>query len=209
MFAVDTPASSRALLTAQELRVAVGLADSDTSQDTRLGVLGLRVSDAIARHCKVAEDGVNPPTLLSELCSETIWLDGPRDSLVLTRRFVTSVAAVAENSVVLGVGAYEVNKPAGILWRIASERRICWTGVKVVLQYSAGFAAPPSDIKQAAELYLRQLSSMTTRDPLVKRERVDNVSETEFWVGSIDASNGSALPSDVAALLTPYVTYSL
>jgi len=209
MFSVDTPAASRALLSAEELRLAAGLTANDTSNDTRLGVLGLRVADAIARHCKVGEDGVNAPTLLNEICSETIRLDGPREALVLSRRFITSIAAVTENSVGLGAGAYEVNKAAGLLHRLSSDTPICWTGIKVVVQYSAGFAAAPNDLKQAAELFVRQLLSVTGRDPMVKRERVDNVSETEFWVGSIDASNGSAVPSDVAALLSPYVTYSL
>lgn len=206
MFSVVTPAGSRALLSEEELRVAVGLADDDTSQDTRLAQLGARVSDAIARHCRVADDGVNPPTLLSEVCTDTIWLEGPRESLVLSRRFVSAVAAVTENGVGLGSGGYEINAAAGTLQRIQSDRPVCWSGAKVIVQYTAGFATPPEDLKQAAELFLRQLSSLTTRDPHVRRERVDNVSETEFWVGSIDAANGSAVSSDVAALLAPYCT---
>lgn len=209
MFSVDTPAASRALLSAQELRLAAGLAANDTSNDTRLGVLGLRVSDAIARHCKVAEDGVNPPSLLSEVCSETIRLDGPREKLILSRRFVTAVSAVTENSVGLGSGGYEIEKAAGLLVRLSSDRPIYWTGAKVIVQYTAGFATPYDDLKQAAELFVRQLLSATGRDPMVKRERVDNVSETEYWVGSIDAKNGAAVPSDVAALLAPYVNHSL
>lgn len=209
MFAVETPASSRALLGPDELRLAAGLAAADTSQDGRLSELGIRVADAIARHCGVAEDGVTPPTLLSEVCSETIWLEGPRESLVLARRFITAIAGVTENDVGLGAGGYEIDKAAGILRRISASRRTVWTGIKVIIQYQAGLTTPPGDLKQAAEMFLRQMYSQFSRDPLMKRERVEGVSEIEYWVGSMDPGKGAAFPSDVAALLRPYATVAL
>lgn len=208
MFQVTAPASSREILSADELRLAVGLAATDTSQDGRLRELGLRVADAIARYCGVAEDGVNPPTLLSETCSETIRIEEPVSSIIFRRRFVSSVVAVSEGGVGLGSGSYEFDGAAGILRRLSSDREIYWVGPKIVVQYIAGLAAPSSDLKQAAELFLRQMHSQFARDPLMRRERVDGVGEFEYWVGSVDSANGSPFPSDVAAILQPYRTPS-
>ena len=205
MFEVVTPAASRAILGADELRLAAGLLATDTSQDGRLSDLGLRVADAIARHCNVAEDGVTPPTLLSEVCAETIRLMEPRQSIVLRRRFVTAISSVTEDGVGLGAGSYEIDKASGVLRRLCHDRPASWTASKVIIMYTAGFTAPPNDIKQAAELFLRQMYAQFSRDPLMRRERVDGVGESEYWVGSIDPKNQSPFPSDVAALLAPYL----
>lgn len=209
MFEVITPAASRALLTASELRAAAGLAADDESQDARLADLGARVADTIARFCRVADDGVNPPSLLSEVCAETLRFREGRSAIVLRRRFITAVAAVSEDGVGLGAGSWQINKASGILERIRNDRVIAWSASKIVVQYSAGFATVPSDLKQASEMFLRQMHSQMTRDPLVRRERTDGVGDVEYWVGSIDAANGAPFPSDVASLLTPYVNYIL
>jgi hypothetical protein len=208
MFSVDTPAESRALLSADELRLAAGLSATDTSQDGRLAELGLRAADAIGRHC-CADDGEHAPTLLSELCSETIRLDQPRDTLVLARRFVTEITGLTENGVGLGAGSYELKKSAGLLLRVSGERTICWTGSKVIVQYRAGFEAPHNDLKHAAELLVRQMTATTARDPTVRRERVDGVGEFEYWVGSIDPKNGAPFTSDIMALLAPFRSPSI
>lgn len=203
MFSVDTPVTNRALLSADELRIAAGLEPTDTSKDGRLAEIGLRASDAIGRYC-CADDGVNPPTLLNELCSETIRIGSATDTLILTRRFVTAIVGITENGVGLGAGAYELKKAAGLLLRVSNDRPIYWTGTKVIVQYRAGFVTPHDDLKHAADLLVRQMMATTSRDPTVRRERTDGVGEFEYWVGSIDAKNGAPFTSDIVALLAPF-----
>jgi hypothetical protein len=147
-----------------------------------------------------------PPTLLSEVCAETIRPERPLPALVLRRRFITSVAAVAEDGAGLGVGAYEIARTAGILRRISSDRDVNWTARRIVVQYTAGFATIPPDLKQAAELFVRIITSQFGRDPLMRRERVDGVGEFDYWVGSTAGDNNSPVPPDVAALLAPYMS---
>lgn len=209
MFEIVTASTNRSLLSADELRVAAGLAPTDTSDDGRLRELGERASDAIARFCCVASDGVSIPTLTSESCRDTIRLDCASTTLSLSRRFVTAVSLVTEAGVTLSATDYEIGKAAGVLRRLYDDAGSQWAAGKVVVEYTAGFSTVPSDLKHATELLVRQMSAQTARDPTVRRERVDGVGEMEYWVGSIDGGNGAPFTSDVMALLAPYRTLSI
>lgn len=207
MFEVTTPSQNRAILSADELRVASGLAATDTSQDGRLGELGLRAADAISHQCKVQGDGVNPPTLLSEVVRDTFRVAAAKPALVLSRRFVTAVASVAEDGVTLSASDFEVDKGSGVIRRLLGDGYACWPATKIVVSYTAGFVAPPMDLKHAAELLLRQMASQSARDPMVRRERVDGVGETEYWVGAVGGAESPAALA-IANLLRPYTSYS-
>lgn len=207
MFEVTTPAADRAILSADELRLASGLSATDTSQDGRLRELGLRASDAIAHQCKVQGDGVNAPTLLSEVVRDTIRFAAAKPSLVLSRRFVTAIASVVEDGVTLATDDYETDKGSGIIRRLSGDGYACWPASKIVVFYTAGFASPPMDLKHAAELLLRQMISQTVRDPMVRRERIDGVGETEYWVGAVGGAESPAAVA-IANLLRPYTSYS-
>ncbi len=69
------------------------------------------------------------------------------------------------------------------------------------MTYTAGFATIPADIKAAAARLVVDLYSANGRDPNVKRETVEGIGETEYWVGTKD---DPALPMDVRELLAPY-----
>jgi hypothetical protein len=59
-------------------------------------------------------------------------------------------------------------------------------------------------LKLAAITVLREQWSAASRDPLLRRERVDGVSEMEFWVNSSSGSAMSALSGVAASMLHPY-----
>src|SRR5690348_6633732 len=103
-FSVTTPATDLSLLTIAELRAAVGATDS--SQDAELMVMGRRVSTSIARRCNVVSDAANPPTLLSETCTEVFRWDGC-GPLRLSRRPVTSVVSVTIGGDAVDAADYE------------------------------------------------------------------------------------------------------
>lgn len=206
MFEVTNPATSRAILSADELRLAANLSVTDSSLDGRLAELGLRASDAIARQCKIASDGVNIPTLFSEACRDTFRPQVSMSSLVLSRRFVTAIASVVEDGVTLTADDYEIERSSGVLRRVSDNMYIRWLQAKIVVTYTAGFSSMPTDLKHAAELVVRQMSSQTDRDPMVRRERVDGVGETEYWVGTVDGGD-SPTAMAVRNLLRPYTSW--
>lgn len=200
---ISTPATSRALLTEAELRTIAGV--TDASRDTELAEAGLRAADIIAEHCLVGGDGVTPVTLLRETLVETFRLRRSTEMLILARRFLGTVSVV-EDGTTLEATDFAIQAGAGILTRLRDDEPCWWTGRKIVVTYQAGFAEPPSALKEAATRILRLNLSGTSRDPLVKRERIDvdgiEATETEFWVGPV---TGGAIPTDVADILRPYM----
>lgn len=201
LFSVTVPTSSPGLLTAAELRAAAGLAVGDTSQDTTLTALGLQVSATLARRCGVADDGVNVPTLLSETCSEVFRLPKKREQIRLARRPVSAITSVVEEGTTLTGTDYEVSKPTGLFSRIAGDRPICWPCGKITVVYVAGLASATPDLKLAASKLTTALFTETARDPSLKRERVDDISEREYWVSP---SDDPLLTAEIDDLLTPY-----
>lgn len=199
LFSVTTPAADTSLLTIAELRAAAGVTGS--GQDAALTTLGARVSASIARACGVASDGVNPPTLLRETCSEIYRPTASRDKIVLSRRPVTSITSVAENSETLSASAYEVNPPSGIMTRLSSDYPTSWPSGKITVTYIAGFATVPDDLKLAASKLTTALFSETARDPNLKREDIPGVLEREYWVAPTD---DPLLSSEIIDLLAPY-----
>jgi hypothetical protein len=51
------------------------------------------------------------------------------------------------------------------------------------------------------------MSAQTDRDPMIRRERVDGVGETEYWVGAVDGMD-SPTAAAVASLLRPYTNFT-
>lgn len=208
ILSVSSAASSRALLTTAQLRVIAGV--DDDSRDTEMADIGLRVSDMISDFCRVAGDGVNPVTLLSETVAETFRLDCSVSSLILARRFVTSITSVVEDGVTTDTDEYEVDAGSGLLYRLYEDKRMWWPAGKIVVTYVAGFATIPSALVTAATRLVQLDLSQTSRDPLVRssRVRVEGVRETQtdYWVGPVD---NAAIPSDVADLLAPYMTRAM
>jgi len=205
MFEVVTPVEDPAILSTDELRLAAGLLPTDTSKDGVLTELGLQASDAIALLCKLANDGVNAPTLLSETCRDTFRLEHPRVALVLSRRFVTALASVVEDGVTLAATDYELDRASGILKRISGEAYVNWSTSKIIVNYTAGFSSPTSNLKRAANLLVKQMVSEDGRDLMVRRERTDGVGETEYFA-TVDGKE-SPLASAVKSLLRPYTNW--
>jgi hypothetical protein len=203
MFVVSAPATDRNLLTIAEMKAALGITDSDS--DAALTTLGLQISDMIARECCVAADGVAAPTLKRETIVETFRLNRRVNPLRLGRRFVDSIASVVEGEVALTAADYEAKKAAGFVARLdASGGVASWPATKIVVTYFAGFATVPEPLKLAAITVLREQWSAASRDPLLRRERVDGVSEMEFWVNSSSGSATGALSGVAASMLDPY-----
>lgn len=196
LFAVTTVNEDRSLLTIAELRAAAGVTDG--SKDAALRILGDRVSASIVKACRVAQDGVTPPTLRLEAVSDTFRLKSERDALILSRRPIVAVSAVVEVGTTLAATAYEMDAAAGLLRRLATDAHTTWPCGKILVSYTAGYATVPHDLKLAAAKFVTAETQSDGRDPLLKRKVTEGVSEYEWWV---DPSKESVIPAEVMDLL--------
>lgn len=200
LFSVTSPSSDLSLLSIAELRTAVGAIDG--SQDAALSTLGKGVSASIARQCGIASDGVNPPTLLRETCTEVFRVEKSVAKLVMARRPVTSVVSVVVGDETLDAADYEINTATGSLIRLVDDVQTDWLRGKITVVYQAGYGTAPDDLKLAATKLATALSAETARDPSLKREEIPGVMTQEFWVSP---SDDPLLSKEIADLLSPYV----
>ncbi len=202
-----TPASDLGLLSMAELRVAVGLADSNGSRDTSLTTLGLQVAGQIARFCGVAPAGVAVPTLRSEMVEEVWRLTTSVEALILSRRFVSAIATVSVSGVAIDSSFWELDGPAGLLRRLdSSDRYTRWAaGSKVTVRYAAGFAAVPDDLKACAVDLVRMADSVGDRDPLLRAQQWEGIGREEYQIVSGMAMEGG-MPKDIASRLSAYMS---
>ncbi len=205
MIAITTPAPDLNLLTAAELRMAIGLTAADVTQDAVLTPLGLRVSAAIAHACRVATGGVSPATLRLETVTETVRFDCRREKLILSRIPIVAITSIVEDGETLVAADYEVDAAAGMLARLFDDCPICWPRAKIVTVYTAGWATVPEDLKLAASKLTQAYYFQGRRDPGLKSEEVPDVYRVSYGApGSDGAGDGGPLPADVEALLGPY-----
>lgn len=201
-FIVSTASSDTALLTVAELRAAAGV--TDASRDEALSALGLQAAAAIARACGLASDGVNPPTLLSETCTETWRLPGCVATLMLSRVPVSSITLVTVDGTALDAANYEADAASGRLVRLSSDLPVSWSGAKVTVVYQAGFATAPPDLKLAASKLVAMLDTEAGRDANLKREDIPGVMEREWWVSP---ASDPLISAEISELLAPYKRY--
>jgi len=200
MFTIITPATDLHLLDNSERRQAAGVTTS--ASDALLESLSIRCSSVIAGLCGIRRGGVAVPTIKSEVVSEVFRPDRADLAIALGRRFVTAVASVTVAGRVLAGDEFEVEPVSGLLYRLNTDERVPWDIAKTTVQYTAGFATVPDDIKMAASRLLAAFFRDNGRDPSVKRERVEGVGDFEYAIG---ANDDPGVPAEVVDLLGPYM----
>lgn len=201
IFSVITPAADAQLLSIEELRAAAGVTGG--AQDVELTAMGAQLSEAIARECGVASDGVNSPTLMRETCRETFHsmaaiglMHAP--ALRLARRPINEVDAISIDGSAFDLSLVLVDRPGGVLRRRAAD----WCGEDIIVEYSAGFGVVPAGLKLAAIKLMTALWAERSRDPSLRRDVVEGVGTQEFWVS---ATADPLLSAEINDLLSPYV----
>ena len=193
---IDSPNADRALLTLAERRVAAGLSASDNSKDAELNALGAYVDAMITKACNVAQAGVIPPTLRLETVTETFAFKSRQNGLFLARKPVVAVASVTEAGYALADDDWELDGQG--LYRVSGSVRTMWSCGAVEVTYSAGYDVVPDDLKYASIRFIQAERAQGARDPLLKRVRIEGVSEREYWV---DPTKDSVVPADVMDIL--------
>lgn len=185
IFKVTTTATevTAALLTEDELRLAIGLASDDVSADGVLSVLEKQIAASIARECGIYSDGQNLPSVMLEICSETFHIEQRVGSIRLSRPRVKDITSVSVAGVALTALQYEVIPSRGVLLRLSGDQVVDWPCGKVVVEYSAGFEVVQPDLKLAASLLIAAQYRDISRDPNLKKESVPGVGDREY-VGS-------------------------
>ena len=197
MLSIPSPNTDRSLLTRAQLRAAVGVEDG--SKDAALIELGNYVAVLIAQACRVATAAGIPPTLRLETIVETIVLGTCSEWLDLARRPVTTINSVIENGTEIDSTGYRVAGSAGRLQRRSGSFAALWPRDRdIVVTYSAGWANVPDDLARAAIKFVQAEWNQGSRDPLLRRVRVEGVSEREYWV---DPTKDSVVPADVMDIL--------
>ncbi|MCO5071136.1 MAG: hypothetical protein M9944_08020 [Rhizobiaceae bacterium] len=197
-FSVTSAAADISLLTIEELRAACGVSGSD--EDAALTALGKRISTAIARQCCIVDDGVNPPTLLQETCTEIFRWSGC-GPLRLSRRPVTSITSVTVDGTLQDGSTYEISGGRNVD-RLTDDVLSYWPAGKITVVYVAGFSTAPHDLKLAATKLATATYAETGRDPNLKREDIPDVREVEYWVAP---SADPLLSREISDLISPYV----
>lgn len=193
MLTIASPNTDRSLLTLAELRAAAGV--SDGSRDAELTAMGGYVAAMITKACRVARAGEIPPTLRLETVVETIRLGGVQPYLALSRRPVVAITSVSEDGSALDASEYENDS---LLYKLSSAARIDWPiGLKSI-EYSAGYAIVPDDLKYAAIKFVQSEVVRGRRDPLLRRESVPGLGEYEYWV---DPTKDAIVPAEVMDIL--------
>lgn len=180
MLTITYPNSDRSLLTLAELQAAAG---TTTMTDAELLLLGDYVSAIITKACKVPEAtlGAIPPTLRDEGVTETFRFKSRQGFIALGRKPVIEINSVLENGAALGTTAFELD--GSLLYKISGDHRCYWICGDVEVDYMAGYAEVPPDLKYAATKFLRtEMVTSSGRDPLLKRKTIEGVSTYEYWV---------------------------
>jgi len=202
---ITTAATDTTLLTTEELRLAIGLAANDASQDVLLAMFNDRATDALVRWCNIADVPPTPPTFRQETLTEVFRMCGWAPELVLSRRPVTAITSVVVDDVTYDADEYEIHAARGILRRLIDDAPAGWAGEKITVVYTAGWATVPPSLKAAAMKSVRILWSEdgpnAKADPNLKRTRIEGVGEQEFWVG---AASDPLLSMEIQELLAPF-----
>ncbi len=192
MLTVATAATTFALVDLSVIRTAMGIVDQ--SEDQALTGFLNRASDVIARHCK--------RVFALETVEEQFRLDQLREELILARYPVGEITSIVENGVTLAASDYEVAKDRGIVTRLTGDRSCYWSPSKITVVYSAGFDLPtdaPEALQQACIQLVKAYYMASDRDPMVRSEGVDAISNASYF-----ADHAEHLPPDVLALLNQF-----
>lgn len=204
MLTVTTAASDRTLLTIEDARTAAGIADN--SRDVDLNKLRARVSAVIVQACRVASDGITPPTLRKETLTQVFRQSTCSSfriaALVLARRPLVSITSVTEDGTLLAAADYEYDAAAGLLYRLSSDVRIVWTAAKITVVFVAGWDTVPDDLTLAATKLATTFWLEGGRDPNLRKVQVEGVGLREYWV---PPTTDPAIPTEVLDLLGPYM----
>lgn len=198
---VTAPADTIDLTVLATVKTALDITGDDN--DAKLQGWITQASAIAASYCK----RVFGQETLSELYRPQRQRAITSDTLILSRRPVTSITSVTIDDTVLDTSEYEVNYESGLLSRLDSTGYpVRWYAAKsIVVVYVAGYellATLPNDIEAAVIAMVRDFNSDSLRDPNLIEKETFGVSRYRWWAPD---QIKTTLPIEISGLLDPYV----
>lgn len=190
-------ASSYDLVDLNTVKDELGI--TDTTNDAKLARWITATSKRFANVCNI----VFPEENIAEVFrhrhgyAPMLWgRDGHTGSpLVLSRRPVTLISSVTEDTTTLTTDDYEANPKAALLYRLGGAGRSHWRGRAVTVVYSAGFYPIPEDVQDAVLAIMKHKWALNGRDPLLRTFSIEGVGAESYWVPL--SNQASDLPPDL------------
>lgn len=217
LFEVVTAAAdvaARRLTTAAYVAATMTAPPSNTVLESYID----EVSAKLAQYCGLASNaGGTPPTFASEALRAT-WFNtsGSRDTRLLLpwRVPVTTITSVIEEGVTLVADTEYRILPGAMLLRLSSDTPIEWSTGKIVVLYTAGWAATlstnaPADIQSAVAEQVKYRAWSTDRDPALRSESEPDVYTGAWSVPGGDSIGRSGFLLQVEAAFAPYRNIAL
>lgn len=170
-----------------------------STHDTKLQRWITSTSKRFAKICETVFPEENVSEVFRQGYPWSTWHGAtrPGSPLVLTRRPVTLVTSVTEDTKLLAENVdYEVEYDSGLIYRLTSNSRSQWRGSVITVPYSAGFYPIPEDVQGAILTILTHKWALNGRDPMLRSFSIEGVGSEAYWV---PLANGTLadLPPDL------------
>jgi hypothetical protein len=118
----------------------------------------------------------------------------------------TNVATTPVTTTTLTYGTdFTIDAKRGTLSRLDAYtgNPVRWESYPVTVQYQAGYAAIPDDLKIATLRLITARYKSRNRDPFLRTEGEPGIGQSTYWVGTLPGQTGS-LPPEVEAICDRY-----
>lgn len=219
---IVTPADSLDLTTTAIVKDELGIPDSDTTQDTRIGRFITQASALITNYCdrifpaQTYQDEIRAGWYAS--CAGASHLAGNRGyygssygfavraptPLVVARRPLLTITSISEDGTALTAGTdFELDLVNSGIFRLDDGGNIMpWTANKTVVVYTSGYSAIPADVVDAVLRLITMRFKGRDRDPMLRERDQPGLGHQVFWVGGPPMSG--SVPQEIAGILDKY-----
>jgi hypothetical protein len=202
---VTSPAATTALVTLEAVKDELALTSVDAPRDAVLTRYIGAASTAMQRYRGgvFAEQSYRDEITLE--CGDRRRAEGASIApLLLAVTPVISIASVTEDGAALDSSAWSFSAEPGFLYRKDAAGELTqWSADKIVVTYSAGFAAIPDDIVDACIKAVKWKHFARLRDPAVRSRDVSGVYSASYWGGTGIGGAGD-LSQEVVDVLDRY-----
>lgn len=215
LLTVTTPATSFNLTTREAVKAELDLKSNDLN--TWIDLKLPRLSAICSTYCRrvfakqsyleiIRPDRRTGDTRPIGTLSSLTRLTSPSQYIGLHQYPIVSIASVDEDGSALVLNTdYEYDPRIAGLYRLGSEARVPWEGLKTTVAYDAGFILPgnananlPGDIEEAVLTFMKMAYRTRTRDPSLRSQDIPGVIAETYWDTGRDSTE---LPPEVASIL--------
>jgi Phage gp6-like head-tail connector protein len=174
MLTVTTPANNYDLTLLATVKAQLGI--TDRSEDENLARWISEASGEVSKRLN--------RVFAKETVSETLRFTSRHHGILLSRFPVCEIVSVVENDAALAETDYEINPETGELNRLRNDCIWHWPVGKIVIAYTAGYAAVrdlPDGVERLTLIFVNQFRYAATRDPLLRSETTEGAGSSSYF----------------------------